>query len=584
MFLATLTRAQKSASTDSSPRSRLRLAGAALAAAALAVGAMTLGLAAPAHAATVSGAITNVAVTPTSPKQGGQLTTDIDWKVPDATQSGDTFQLTLSSALTNLPSGFALRDPATNDVVANAVLSQTDPAVITFTMTDYASTHYAVHGTAYVTSTFSAVAAPSGVPTPITSTTGDGRSFTTVITPTGVVGNRAAPVKYGTFAGSDQGRTQPADFLVYRIDTPVGPFDTASVSDSVPSGQSWFYDCATFRTYFETVDAKNTVTSAVPVTPTSSSCTTGAVSATFGAADASHMYVIRVAVSLPAGTGATAAPQTFLNHASVATTTGGATTSQVAYASNVQSSGGGTGVGTNPVAGVSITKGDSNGNAADTAATAATLPANGTATLEYVVTNSGTDALTDVQVTDQLVANGTVTGLTCDFSALGGPSSGTSFSGHFAVDATFDCTAQLTGVTTVGGDHHDVGTVTATGVDSGSAVTASNDYYAVVTSQPAGGGTNAGGTTPPAGGAGGGTGGTPGTGTGTGNGTGATPGNGSVAPAATGSTPVTSTALAYTGTDVVGPLGIAGGLFGLGIALTVIAGIRRRRISAGHGE
>lgn len=579
MFLATLTRAQKSASTDPSPRSRLRQVGAALAAAALVVGAMTLGLAAPAHAATVTGAITNVAVTPTTPKQGGQLTTDIDWKVPDGTQSGDTFQLTLSSALTNLPSDFALRDPATNAVVANAVLSQTDPAVITFTLTDYASTHYATHGTAYVTSTFSATAAPSGVPTPITSTTGDGSSFTTVITSTGVVGNRAAPVKYGTFASSDQGRTQPADFLVYRIDSPVGPFDTVSVSDAVPIGQRWLYDCSTFRTFFETIGANNAVTSAVPATPTSSSCTTGDVSAAFGAADATHMYVIRVAVSLPTATGSTGAPQTFLNHANVSTTTVGVTTSQVAYASNIQSSDGGAGAGSNPVAGVSIAKGDSKGNAADTAATAATLPANGTATLEYVVTNSGTDPLTNVQVTDQLLANGTVTGLTCDFSALGGPSSGTAFSGHFAVGSTFDCTAQLSGVTTAGGDHHDVGTVTATGVNSGSAVTASNDYFAVVTSQPAGAGTNAGGTTPPAGGTGGGT-----PGTGTGDGTGATPGSGSVAPAATGSTPVTSTTLAYTGTDVVGPLGVAGGLFGLGIALTVLAGIRRRRIAADAGE
>ena len=585
MFLPTLTRARKTEPSDTSPRQRLRVAGAALAAAALAVGAMTLGLAAPAHAATVTGAITNVAITPTSPAEGSQITTNIDWKVPDGTQVGDTFTLTLSSYLKNLPLGFALRDPATGAIVANATLSSTSPAVITFTMTAYASEHYRTSGTAFVTSNFDSSRVPAGTPTTFTSTTSDGQAFSTVVTPTGgtPAGSESAQ-KYGSFARPDQGRTDPTDFLIFHVTTPEGPLDQATITDAVPVGQTWTYDCSTIQFQNGTLNASGAFTSATAAVPTSQSCTTSSFSASFGPQVAGHVFRVRIAASLAAATGTTTPAQTFRNRATVAWVTAGTPHSQSVQSATTQATGGGAGAGTNPVAGVSITKGDSNGNAADTAATAATLPANGTATLEYVVTNSGTDPLTNLQVTDQLLANGTVTGLTCDFSALGGPSSGTAFSGHFAVGATFDCTAQLTGVTTTGGDHHDVGTVTATGVNSGSAVTASNDYFAVVTSQPAGGGTNAGGTTPPAGGTGGGTtGGTP-----VGNGhrqrRGRPRRSGSVAPAATGSTPVTSTALAYTGTDVVGPLGVAGGLFGLGIALTVLAGIRRRRIAADAGE
>ncbi len=126
--------------------------------------------------------------------------------------------------------------------------------------------------------------------------------------------------------------------------------------------------------------------------------------------------------------------------------------------------------------GVTIVKGDSDGNAADTADAAATLPT-GTATLVYRVTNSGNDALKNVTVTDQVVSNGTVTGLSCDFSALGGPSTGTTWAGPLAVGASFPCTAQLSGVQS-GGDHEDIGTVIGTGVVTGKLVTSSNPYYA----------------------------------------------------------------------------------------------------------
>ncbi|RKR75539.1 Ig-like domain-containing protein [Frondihabitans australicus] len=580
MSIALPSRARRTSSPEAPSHRRAPRVLAALAVAALAIAGATLGLSAPASAAMISGAITDVSITPTSPAEGGQVTTNIDWKVPDGTQEGDTFTLTLSSYLKNLPLGFALRDPATGAIVANATLSSTSPAVITFTMTAYASQHFETHGTAFVTSNFNAQAVPAGVPTTFTSTTGDGQTFSTVVTPTGgTPAGTASPTKYGSFARADQGRTDPTDFLIFHVTTPEGPFDSATIRDAVPAGQTWTYDCSTIQFQNGTLNAQGQFVSATAATPTAQSCTTTSLTASFGAQVAGHVYRVRIAASLAAATGDTTPAQTFRNTANVSWVTAGTPHAQSVQSATTQATGGGTGVGTNPVAAVAITKGDSLGNAADTEATAATLPADGEATLEYVVTNTGTDALTNVQVADQVLANGTVTGLTCDFTALGGPASGTSFSGHFPVGATFDCTASLSGVAAAAGDHHDIGTVTATGVTSASNVTASNDYWAVVTAQPAGGaptGPGNGTTGPGAPGTPGGTG-TGGNGGGT-TGAGGAPAGGPVAPAATDVTPVnTASSLAYTGTDVVGPLGVAGSLLGLGLVLSVVAGVRRRR-------
>ncbi|AMM19722.1 hypothetical protein AX769_05645 [Frondihabitans sp. PAMC 28766] len=436
-------------------------------------------------------------------------------------------------------------------------------------------------------SDFSAAKMPSGTPTPITSTTNDGKTFSTSITPTGIIGDRSIPIKYGKFS-TDEGRLHPKDFIAYHVDTPMGPSTSTTIADSVPSGQNWTFDCSTVGYVDQTIAANNSIAAQTPVTPTAKSCTRTSLTATLPAVAASHIIVLTYSTSLLAATG-DAAPQTFVNQAVVTTTAGGVTTSADANASNVQSSGGGTGVGVNAVSAVSITKGDADGNAADTDLTAATLPVSGQASLVYRITNTGADALTNVAVTDQVLANGTVTGLSCDFSAFGGSSTGTTFTGRFPAGASFPCTSALSGVSSTGPDHHDVGTVTATGVVSGTAVTASNDYFAKVTPGAAG--------TPPTGGnagtpntgtpvTGGGTGTGPGTPTGGNSGPGtttATPVTGPVAPAATGTTPLADSSsngtgsLAFTGSNVEAPLGLAGGLLALGALLTVLGVLRRRR-------
>ena len=126
-----------------------------------------------------------------------------------------------------------------------------------------------------------------------------------------------------------------------------------------------------------------------------------------------------------------------------------------------------------PTPAVTITKGDTNGNAADTSATAPTL-SDGTASLVFTVTNTGDEPLTNVTVSDSVISNGTVTGLVCTFPD---GTTGLTWKGSLAVGASFPCTASLTGVES-GSTHEDMGSVTATGSLSGHSVSATNPYYA----------------------------------------------------------------------------------------------------------
>jgi hypothetical protein len=548
-------------------RRALRLSAALLATLALAGTAALTGTAAPARAAEIDGAITDVTVTPTAPRQGSQLTTTIAWEVPDDTKTGDTFTLTLSEHLKNLPTGFALRDPATGAVVADATVVGTRPSVVTFTMTAYAESHLNVSGKAFVRSDFEGSTTPSGVPTPFTSTTNDGRDFTTVVTPTGVLRGSDVVTKFGTYTAADQGRVVADDFLVWSVNTPMGPFDSATLTDSVPAGQAWSFDCDTAAFTEIRTRADGTLAAPLVVTPASFECSAAGYTVSWGAQTGTAQYRAAVAVSLPAPTGTATDPQTFTNLATASTVREGVAAPSQVSASKTQASAGGTGSGDVPVSAVAITKGDAAGHAADTADAAVVL-SDGTASLAYRVTNTGADALADVTVSDVVLANGTVDGLSCDFAPLGGPSTGVTWAGPFAVGASFDCTAALTGVTAGDVDHHDVGTVTARGIESGQAATASNAWFARTvaaqastpttpsaspTTNPAALAAPVAGPTPPAASA---------------------PAVSTPRPAAAAAT----TGLAFTGSDLAGPVTLAALLTLLGAALVVST--RRRAARA----
>lgn len=129
-----------------------------------------------------------------------------------------------------------------------------------------------------------------------------------------------------------------------------------------------------------------------------------------------------------------------------------------------------------PIPDIAIVKGDVNGNAGDDQAVPVML-SDGSVGLVFTVTNSGAEALIDVNVADATTGSGTVSGLSCDFSALSGPATGVTWAGPFAVGASFPCTASLSGVTST--VHTDTATVTGVGVQSETTVSSSDPYSAV---------------------------------------------------------------------------------------------------------
>ncbi|WP_425411366.1 SdrD B-like domain-containing protein [Longispora albida] len=103
---------------------------------------------------------------------------------------------------------------------------------------------------------------------------------------------------------------------------------------------------------------------------------------------------------------------------------------------------------------------------ADTTGNAVKFQAGQEREILFAVKNTGEESLRDVTVSDQRTGGtGDVTGLTCDFSKLGGPGSGTSWAGPFLPGTWFFCTGKLT--LPAGADHVDKASVSGTGTISG---------------------------------------------------------------------------------------------------------------------
>ena len=103
--------------------------------------------------------------------------------------------------------------------------------------------------------------------------------------------------------------------------------------------------------------------------------------------------------------------------------------------------------------------------------------ANTPTAITMTITNTGAEALRDVTVTDATLNGPALTGLDCDFSTLGGPKSGTTWAGPFAVGASFECTGTVPGLAS-DTTHGDNATVTGTGVDTGTVVTDEDPWFA----------------------------------------------------------------------------------------------------------
>jgi uncharacterized repeat protein (TIGR01451 family) len=103
--------------------------------------------------------------------------------------------------------------------------------------------------------------------------------------------------------------------------------------------------------------------------------------------------------------------------------------------------------------------------------------------ITMTITNTGNEPLVDVVVTDTTEDGPALTDLSCDFSPLGGPATGTTWDGPFGIGETFECTGVLPAMTD-GQTHTDVAKVTGVGSRSGTPVDDENPWNAHAGSSP----------------------------------------------------------------------------------------------------
>lgn len=447
----------------SAPSRLITALGAVVVAATMSIGA----IAAPASAAEITGVITDVDVSPTDPKIGESVRTDIDWCIPNGTKAGDTFTLTLSEYLRGLPTGFELRDGVGGPVVATASISTTSPALITFTMTAYAESHINVCGSAFIQSGFDN-SLPAGVTVPFESTDGGGQTWETPITPQPGDNTPSldAGTKFGGFPTPDNGHTDPNDAIGWTILTPQGPLNSVVITDTVADGQN--IDCATVTVLMgprEPVNIGSPIVPAPIITPLA--CTPESLSVTVGPLADGQAVRVRFMVDLDAPTGP--GSHGFTNTATIVSThPNGDVRTDTPRANIGSNDGGGTGGGEDTTPQIDIVKfatADGPVDGTFDEAPGKLVPAGTPVPVTMTITNTGDEPLKDVTVSDTTNTGPAMTGLSCDFSALGGPATGTTWAGPLAVGASFDCTGTVPALS-AGVPHADTADVVGTGTIS----------------------------------------------------------------------------------------------------------------------
>lgn len=209
---------------------------AALLVALLGFAAVGLGSGGSASAAVVPDAITAVSVVESSAEYGQRVRVEAEWTIPDTTNPGDTFWLQLPPELGRRNTSFELRSPS-GDVVATATV--TPDGRVTFTVTDYVTTHDEVSGTAYFSTTF--VSEATGGEDLTLEFVTSGSTYTDQVT---VVGfepiDRAHPVKGGFWTDQDdQGLSVPEGAVAWSVASPRGPYDHLKFTDQAGPGQSF---------------------------------------------------------------------------------------------------------------------------------------------------------------------------------------------------------------------------------------------------------------------------------------------------------------------------------------------------------
>ena len=385
------------------------------------------------------------------------VTTDLTFTTPNTAVAGDTLTVTLPEVLTHWPASFQITNGAGGPVVYNVTISDTNPAIATFTLTAAGA---AVDNLA-VTATFGAdvASAPPGT-YPLVYKVGSSAEVTAGNLVVNAQPHNVIPTwssKAGWFFdGSDQCRTKTEECLAYSIGTPAGVSGTATIVDD--AGANWEHACTAIIVTVNTFNADGTTTydrkASINPGDTGYTCSKSQLKIVYNldslnlAANQNVNFGFFANALTPGGVGLVK----YSNKATVTINDKTETPGRDISSSYV----GGTATGDS----VSIIKRDEQGHDANTTDEAVDL-SSGSTKLVFSIVNNGTTSLTNVKVSDKVTSgSGTVNDLSCDFSPLGGPTSGVTWDGPFASRASFECTATLSGVK---GSHTDTATVTATG-------------------------------------------------------------------------------------------------------------------------
>lgn len=248
-----------------------------------------------AAAAEIDGAITGVNISQTSAGPFENMKLNLTWAVPDSASAGDTFTLTLPPELDSVTNGFNLLAPDGSVVAVAKVVGQ----VVTFTLTDYVDTHNDVNGGAFFSVRWDKVNSPTSGPVELDFTTSTKVFHDTVIKEAGSgTVNRTKPRKVGNWIDPDV--HSGADALRWTIDSPNGPFDKATFTDTVGAGQA--INCSSVIYQLgKNLDASGHAGSFSPLSSAkviSSSCSAGGLTLVAGPILADQIIRIRYLVSI----------------------------------------------------------------------------------------------------------------------------------------------------------------------------------------------------------------------------------------------------------------------------------------------
>lgn len=430
------------------------------------------GLAAKAWAAEFTPTDVNISIDRDTVTAGWDETieTTVNFKVPNSAQAGDTFTVTLPSILTDWPDSFMITNGPDGVDAINVTISDTNPAVATFTLTEQGADIENLRVTAHFGANIGS--------------TPDGHYeltflFQGSVAPIVIPIDVGAPAyhvpfdshKSGWFADdSDQCRTNTSECVIFNIETSVQPSGLVEVVDNA-SG-TWEFACSAgveiwinhyvagggsmTNSYIDTIGAGD---AGFDCSGSQLSFEVDADELNLGEFDALSL-LYRGNATMPGGNGEV----DYVNDATVTTKqwvdTPGATVTS-AYVGGFASGDS-----------ITIVKKDEHGNDANTEAEAVLLPTGATG-LRFTIENTGISDLYDITVSDEVtIGSAKVKNLSCDFYDLGGPQSATSWQGPLLPGEFFECTAELSGVN---GPHSDTAKVTASG---NGPVEDEDDYFA----------------------------------------------------------------------------------------------------------